>query len=57
MTTVLEQPTRMFDGWADAKTGARVLRIDVCGDRDSSMVRQTVYEYSGCRTLAARAQR
>jgi len=46
--SLFDRAARVFAGWTDAATGARVLRLDVRGDRDLSAVWQTVYQQCRC---------
>lgn len=42
--SVFDQASRVFDGWTDADTGMRVLRLDARGSREASTVWQTLYQ-------------
>jgi len=46
--SVFDQACCVFDGWTDIETGARVLRLDVRGDREVSAVWQTLYQQAQC---------
>jgi hypothetical protein len=46
--SLFDRAARVFDGWNDPDTGARVLRIDVRGERAETEVWQTVYQQCRC---------
>lgn len=47
-SSLFARAARVFDGWTDHETGARVLRLSVRGDRPVPEVWQTLYQQCRC---------